>query len=219
MVQGALSKVLLEPMQIEWLQGQFSRIEANRLQDASDLITAKELALGNINERLTRLTDAYIDRMIDKETFDARNQALLHERTLAQEMLEASKADLNGKSARARQFLQLSKDIFQAGELGSESEKRDILKSATSNLRIDGKELVVTWFPPFQEVARSQKSIYGAPHRDTSPTKQARSTRFAIKLFDLIQGDLSPVKPSYRMHKKPEGRESCSDGKSENALH
>src|SRR6185437_12585158 len=49
-----------------------------------------QLQLKQLDERLNKLTDAYLDQMIDKESFERRKTTLLEERRSAQDRLAES---------------------------------------------------------------------------------------------------------------------------------
>src|SRR5207244_2824575 len=125
--------------------------------------------------------------------------------------------ELGEKPVRVKKFLELAKAINCAVEKANEYESRDVLKTVSSNLVIDGKTLVVTWLNPFGEIAKVDKSQFGEPYRDTSRTLARKSqsssskkkphirvSKFSRKLFGLIQNDPPNTDPSSHLKK---GRE------------
>jgi len=191
-MQAVLDKLRMPEVAIRSLEMEFAWLQAERYQNQDELLTSAKLNLANIDDRLTRLTDAYIDRMIDKVTFDERNCKLLHERLSAQEALEELQAEMTENNYKTEKFLELLKAIASNENKVNEVENRDLLKAVTSNFQIDGKKLVVTLKKPFQVVADDDKLRYGEPYRATSRTFEPKPDGSSKKIFKLIHSKESP---------------------------
>lgn len=133
-------------------------------------IQALQLNLGQLQDRLSRLTDAYIDRMIEKDVFEQRKAGLLMERKDLEEKLAALKNEVKSVPDRLAEFLELAGDAYLSYKLGIPEEKRDLLKIVTSNRRVNGKNIDITLAQPFSEVANRFKTSNGAPYRDIPRT-------------------------------------------------
>jgi DNA invertase Pin-like site-specific DNA recombinase len=149
-------------------------------EDASTTVAQEhaqlERAIGLCQDRLTRLTDAFLDGAIDKETFDARNAQLIAERQ-----------DLRSRLADPRPSNQAA-ELVKKFELGNTAqrqlhsqnpdEKRESIEIVSSNLIVDGKNLEVRLRFPFDEVALWRGVPSSAPHctglRTTSRRPAAR---------------------------------------------
>jgi len=132
---------------------------------------ARDLAL--IGERMERLTDAVLDGVIDKPTYDER-KALLIARKRDLEDRKRDDASTNWRII-AEKF-ELSLTALRGYEMGSDDEKRDVLKSVSSNLIARGKQAVFPMFSPFRELRDWAISNNGAPHRG-AVRKQTRDKR------------------------------------------
>lgn len=73
-------------------------------------------------------------------------------------------------------FLEPLKSLGNKDPANSE-EKRDFVKTATSNLAVNQKPLVYSWRSPFFVLAARQETSYGVPHRGTSRTLHNKSTK------------------------------------------
>ena len=140
-------------------------------------ITAIRLQLGQFRDRMDRLTDAYIDRLIDKKTFETRKETLLLEQKALEEKVTQSEGAI---ADRLSKFLGLAGDAYLLYKTALPSEKRDLLQIVTSDRTVTGKNITITLKSPFQEVANRYDSSNGGPRRDRHRTlEQLLSTLVA----------------------------------------
>ena len=135
---------------------------ADKAEIAKALSLAK-LQLGNCKDRLAKLTDAYIDQAIDRETFEERKGLLLKERRGYEEAIE--QPSKQGPVLSLIEKLELGNMALSKAESPISDRKRDAVKSTMSNLYIHGKELVFEPRFPFDKVIEERISHYGAPYR------------------------------------------------------
>ena len=124
--------------------------------------SANRMHLGQVQERLDRLTDAYIDRLIDKEAFEGRKATLLMEQKSLQEKIAEPKSAVVDRLAK---FLELAGDAYFLYQTALPVEKRDLLKIVTSNRTVTGKNVAVTLKTPFLHVANRNISSNGRAYR------------------------------------------------------
>jgi site-specific DNA recombinase len=101
-----------------------------------------QLRRANIQDRIDRLTDALVDRLIDRDTFADRRQRL----ALEEEALEQERAQLGEKAKKAAQMrtlIELANRLIQSHRLANIAEKRQLLEMTTSNRRVYGKEVCI----------------------------------------------------------------------------
>src|SRR5437879_6211551 len=84
-----------------YIDGELRKYKEEDAKHQEETVTALRLQLAQVEERLNRLTDAYIDRALDKDAFEARKNALLMERKDVEEKL----ADWTGGSRRVSEEL------------------------------------------------------------------------------------------------------------------
>ena len=124
------------------------------------------LSLGQLRDRLNRLTDAFLDSSIDRATFEQRKMALLLEQKAVEENMANLRADTKPLPDRALEFLELAGSVWLSYQMGITEERRDLLKTVTSNREVDGKNVVVKLSNPFFEVANRPPVTTGDPQRD-----------------------------------------------------
>lgn len=206
-VKEILRCLQLSEEELLMLEREFSFLEKDKDNHLVEHIKSKELALANLDSRIQRLTDVFIDQLVDKVAFEERHAALLHERAGLREVLEEIKAESGKYSEKVRDFLELIKAIYNATKLSNEYENRDLLKSVTSNLQVSEKLLVPTWLNPFGLMAHRPDDAFGAPYRDRCRTRKVKDTkkkppsRFTKKLFGLIHQE-SPNTGTFSQNKK-----------------
>ncbi|MFC6639784.1 hypothetical protein GV827_21665 [Sulfitobacter sp. JBTF-M27] len=106
----------------------------------SDFRDALDLQLAKLKDREDRLTDALIDRLIDKETFQQRKDKLVAERVELQALL-AEKRNLEEDAALARNFLELVKSPHLTYQMAGPHQKRRLAEILFSNRTLRGKSL------------------------------------------------------------------------------
>ena len=156
-------------------------IERKHVTEETDKLRASlNLRLATCDDRLTRLTDAYIDQMIDKDSFEARKRGLLGERrNLLDHMETLSAADLPRHKAFKK--LELANAAYSGFISGNTPEKRHLIERVTSNFFAEGNSPVVTLKSPYLQIVNWRKSQIGAP-RSGTPRRRAR------ELLDIIVG-------------------------------
>src|SRR6185369_5441896 len=117
-------------------------------------------------ERLDRLTDAYIDRLIDKEAFEARKATILMNQHSLQEKIAQPPGAV---FQRLTKFLELAGDAYLLYKASLPTEKRDLIKIVTSNRTVSGKNVAVALKTPFSDVANRYLSSNSSPKENRTP--------------------------------------------------
>ena len=141
--------------------------ELERMRDASSsqreqAVAAVKLRLSQAEDRLGRLTDAYIDRLIDQDLFEGRKKALLSERRDLEDQMVHWQSGKRDVAAELAEFLERADTAFLAYKDGIVDEKRDLLDSMTSNRLVDRKTPIITLSLPFRAIAERPKVLYGS---------------------------------------------------------
>lgn len=142
------------------------------------------LHLGQLNERLDRLVDAFLEGSLEKERYEERKRRLLLERIETEETLADLKAIPGSGAERIMEFLELSKSALLRHRLGGPEEKRDLVKLLFSNLTVSGKNVSTRLSFPYSEVAKRPKFSRGAPQRIIPRTFRS----FLLSLAEGIYG-------------------------------
>lgn len=168
-------RTLLEPL----------ALDAVELRDLRDLVDERAMGLTNervereatirlhiakCDDRIVRMTDAMIDGLIDKETFDLRNAAILAEKRSHKDQLEGI-ASAPSLADRIREKVELASMAYLNYENGNHAEKRDLLLSLTSNFSGTAKSPAITLKSPFQEYLNWRILHHCDPCRDEPRTR------------------------------------------------
>jgi site-specific DNA recombinase len=160
-VRRTLSKLQLEHEEVEELKRLVAELRSGWSNEREATLQGQELGLGKIKERLDRLTDAYIDRLIDRPLFEERREALVFEQRSTEERIAELRVGKASIPDRIAEHLELSKSLYPSYIFALPEEKREILKVATSNLWIERKNVAVELQNPFLEIANRSKTPCG----------------------------------------------------------
>jgi len=139
-----------------------------------------ELQLANVATRLDRLTDALLDQLIDKATFQERKASLLEEQKKLENVL-AEAGNIDGSRALAEKYLELTKSLILSHGLAKRAQKARLVKIVMSNCSIAGKKLSLQPYNWLCDVETTLHTLCGAPDQDRTRT------------FDKIKTSLSEV--------------------------
>jgi site-specific DNA recombinase len=148
-----------------YIDGELRKFREENTKHQEDAVAALRLKLGQIGDHLNRLTDAYIDRVLEKDAFEIRKNALLMERKDLEEKLSDCSARGFRPSEELAHFLERAGGAYSAYKIGTLDEKRELVDSLTSNRILRGKLPEVTLAFPLQEVANRFQNTDGGPRR------------------------------------------------------
>ena len=177
-------RVSLQPLQLTGeehaeLRQMNASLEEEWADRQSEYDRSIALQIENVNSRLSRLMDAYLDGGFDRALFEEKKLSLLMERKALQER-RGEIGDGGRQVVRnIDQYLEHVKSLPLSYEIANPFEKREMIKIATSNLVATGKNVVVELRPLFQAVANLNLVPTGAPLRSRPRTR-------AKKVFDLL---------------------------------
>ena len=149
---------------------------AKRREDHDRAIS---LRIEQLDSRISRLTDAFLDGDVERPLFGDKKLALHMERKQLEEERRRLEQNAGEIAAKIGEYLELAKKLPLGYEIGNPDEKRDFVKSITSNLTADEKYLAIELRSPFLEVENLSTVRSGGPLRGSSRT-------FAPKLFKML---------------------------------
>ena len=149
----------LEPLQLTdaeraYLKSKVSHLKEGWETERETHLNAARLRLGNLHDRLNRLTDAYIDGAIERDLFERRKAALLMEQKGIEEQLAGLEAKGQSVPDRLAEFLELAGSAYFQYKMALPEEKRDLLQIVTSNRSVSEKKVALTLALPVAEVAK-----------------------------------------------------------------
>jgi len=172
------------------------------LKDSADRLRVADLKVSALEEREGRLTDAFVDQLIDREAYQKRKAALLLELTEARAVRQQAISENDGIGLRIRRFFEL----MQALGLERAKERvalfREAVRILTSNRTLIGKTPYMTLQSPFLELASDLVFLRSAPARGTTriistPGREfhAYSKNYYRQLVHVLDKHLNDWKP------------------------
>ena len=116
-----------------------------------------------VSERLTRLTDAYLDQAIERDLFEERKAALLFERQAVTERIGDLQENRMSVPDELQKFIELAGDAYSLYQMALPDKRRRLVKTVTSNFSCYEKTLDFAFKEPFQAVASRFVYSSGGP--------------------------------------------------------
>jgi len=185
----------LDGVEKHYIRKKLSAMKRDWAKQYEDNLRSLTLSIGAIEERLNRLTDAYLDQVIDKSIFGQKKTALLLEKKGLEEKLSELKS--NGTAAMPNmieEFLELAGNAYLRWKMAIDEEKRDLLRDIASNCEVDQKTVTLKLKLPFSEIAARPVCTNGAPYRDRARTWN----RLILRLSTILSTQPSLTIPSNR---------------------
>jgi site-specific DNA recombinase len=159
--EGQVLDDLLLKAQTNWTYIQSGIEESLNLQHSKAL------------QRIDKLTDALLDSLIDKETFEQKKEKILFEIQDINERRAKISGEKDNIFKKAKNYIELAKSLTKSYLNGNTEDKRDLLKIITSNFTINKKNLMFTIKSPFAEIANRYNLSECAPSREIPRIKFA----------------------------------------------
>ena len=141
----------------EVLQQEAGTLEQEHQQFRSSL----ELRISACDTRLDRLTDGYLEAVVEKDDYERRKLALLTERQgLADQLRAADRSP--GDDSLLEEFELQNIKLLQYDSL-LDDEKRELVSALCSNVEAHGKEIAVRLHPLYAQVSELNAAYYGGP--------------------------------------------------------
>jgi DNA invertase Pin-like site-specific DNA recombinase len=176
-----LTKLTLSREESEELAARMRSFVGDRQSRREDRLRSINLHMDQLNARVSRLIDAYLDSAVDRPLFEERKFALLMERKALEESRACIGAGIDAVEKDLADYLELLKDLSLSYETANAQEKRQLLKTITSNLVADGKKLVVELHSPFLDMRKLPSVLSGSPVRDRPRTALADIMSLLVK--------------------------------------
>ena len=174
LVRDALSALCCPEDEIDDIRDIIRSMTRDADADADRQREAARLQLARCNNRLQRLTDAFVDGLIDKELFTLRKDAVLRDRIALKELLGGSQ-EICSLTDRVAQYFEREISVNSGYENALPAERREILRAITSNLSVSGRNPAITLQSPFAELVAWRKTPHGGPYRATLRTARGRA--------------------------------------------
>lgn len=190
----------LDEAELGYIRAWTERARAHQSVQAQEELQGANLRLDGIRNRLARLTDAFIDGIVDKPLFEERKNALTLEEREAREMIEVLEAGNSNALKRLEKFLELIKDAPFLYKHATPDEKRDLLRKLTSNLSASNKNVSVEPKASVALLLNRTKISNGAPSRGVHRTW----SRLLKKLLKVFQEGVESNVISFPLDREPD---------------
>ena len=160
-VHDALKALEFSPCEKSYLTQRIADLKVNWIKDRATQLQALKLRIEQVIERLNRLTDAYLDQALEKEMFEERKAALIHERRTLEDQMKDCEANRRSVPEEIQKFVELASDAYSLYEMATTEKKRRLLRIVTSNCTINQKSIDFVYSTPFREIAAREKDTDG----------------------------------------------------------
>jgi hypothetical protein len=176
--------------EIEYMPIAIQKSQTVQMELRKSSISALEIKRRQLEDRISGLTDAYIDKAIEKDIFLNKKTALLLERRQIDEKLEGLRVPLR-MTDRLQGIIDLAANATRLFDVGTAEEKRELLETVTSNRLIDRKTIEITLRSPFDCIAEHNAVTAGSPERTNVRTLDQLLTKL-LKVLPFLPGQFSP---------------------------
>ena len=185
-VLNILSRTVLTDSDVHLLTAEVAKWIEEKHACAAPNTTPMQIAV--LEQKLDRLTDALIDRVIDNDAYAKRKQTILLEVARLKESQLQEKKTANAEDVR--RFLELIKNLAVLYVVAKPVEKREMLENTTSNRFVAGKNICVEPQDWLVETQESVTALIGALHRPTSRSSHRVKTQHIETLLRSVSSGL-----------------------------
>jgi site-specific DNA recombinase len=175
-------RIQLSDREVQAVHKEAKRLTTDIREIAARKQSVEAMAEQNLSKRMSRLTDALLDGLIEKDLFEEKKAALLLEKAKSSDGQLVASADQ--AMARIQNFLELTKSLCSTYQKANTSEKREILRITTSNFSVSGKDVAFALRSPYFEIAKRDPFQFSALTPGEARTKNSECN--AKKILDLI---------------------------------
>lgn len=182
------ARLAFNPEEQAYLTTRIAELKERWVHDKDQELSNLKVKVQQVSERLTRLTDAYLDQAIERDLFEEHKATLLFERQAITERFKELSENRTSVPEELQKFIELAGDAYSLYQMALPDKKRRLLKMLTSNFSCREKTLDFAFKEPFREVARREKSASGGPPKAVGRTLD--------DLLEFLTGHLHVEHPS-----------------------
>jgi site-specific DNA recombinase len=172
-LQAVFERLQLTEDEYEFLKKEAKQLKEEEPKRIDEVKKQLLMELANIETRLAKLADAYMDEVFDKETYLIKKNELIISQQEIKEKLETIASDEVGYFEEFQRFLELLKSAYLSYKIGNAEEKRDMVQIVFSNFTVKEKTTVIKLKKPFQTVFERAAFPSGSPTLATTRTLSA----------------------------------------------
>jgi site-specific DNA recombinase len=181
-VEENLAKLTFSDREKSYLAMRIQELKENWVSEKEQQLSNLNVKLQQVTERLNRLTDAFLDGTIEKELYEERKAALLFEKRAIEDQLNDVKSGKASLPETLQKFIELAGDAFSLYQTAIAEKKRRLLKTVTSNCKVDQKNIDFAFAIPFQGIATRERDTDGRPSKVVHRTLDKLLTLLATQI-------------------------------------
>jgi len=165
----------------------YLKLLMNKYRDATinadtDCENGLRLSIDNISAKLTRLTDAYLEGLIDEKELKSKRANY----TIEKENLESQLAQIQREpqfhSYNLSKMFELAETLVQTYQTSENTQKRKLLKRVSSNFLVTPENVEFKPSEPWMTIQKTQSSLRCAPSRGNLRT----IPKIADEIFEAL---------------------------------
>lgn len=172
-----MSSVQIDKIESDVLTQLLEEVKLNWSESHSRLAEVIKMQEEKVSQKIERLTDAYIENIIDKEAYNIKKAELMIELKAYQGKNKDIALEKDSIFRKATNYLEFLKSLLKSFNSGILEEKRKIVKILTSNLSYCENKLSISMKSPFYELAN--RSLLSSCGHDR-PIPRTQTFEFAI---------------------------------------
>jgi site-specific DNA recombinase len=167
--RACLLPVQFSAGEITHLRAALARLNNDWAEQHKKTTDALRLQLNQLDIRLNRLIDAYVDGLVEKQLFESRKGGLVVEQQDLREKLREV-ADSSAGTQRLENLVEQCESAYERYNTGLPEEKREILEIVTSNRNVEGKNVHFKRFWAFERIVERRIATCGGAERENDRT-------------------------------------------------
>jgi site-specific DNA recombinase len=169
----------------------------NEVSKNTEPVAGKEKSLkllqGQLEGKLERLTDAYLEGALLRSEYDERKQKTLNELEELKNQSEQQSKESELKTERTKRFFKTLIGLGNFEILPSMEQKRKLVKILTSNFSVLQKNVDITWSSPYQALLDMTSIYFGAPEHVSSRTEDFSRNISNSELLKTVNSLLNEI--------------------------
>jgi site-specific DNA recombinase len=153
-----------------YFRGRVLELRKDWSRPQREMAQSLRFQINRLDERMRKLTDAYLDQLIDKEMFEQRKATLLEERRAIDNRLAEGMRSPLLFADQLELLLERAGSAYLTYKLATPDERRELVSALTSNRYVYGKSVKIKLNLPFDMVANRFDVPSGSPPRSTPRT-------------------------------------------------
>lgn len=188
-VSEAFASLRFADDEIAYIKEWFVWTRMNNKERIEERLKAYHLEKGKIRDRIARLTDAYLDGVVEKEAYNERRAHMIVEENEVKRCISNIENGDNQTLKLLEEYLELVQSASNLYKVAIPSEKRTLAKKLTSNLHISPEKLDITLRNAAKLIANRSLVLEGSPCRGVPRTWNA-ILETLVKQFESEDAEL-----------------------------